>query len=258
MYPSVTHHHTPPLWARGPGGPARFGSSAGACHRSRSGDEAGRSGSTTPHPESPRPSQDAQMPARSSDRATFFSHVVRIRTRDPVFRSLPIGLKTFESTSNRFIPDQALRHTLGIAHVSRQGQRPHARGLAIEARRLRQDVLEAFTLANVQHGRDCFGTIRLPSKPSPPCSLKAWITLRTVCTAQPTSCAIGFGSIRRALASTIWARRTRKASAVRRSASNWSRSSSVKGRNKERWFQSPSILRETPLHKNSCGDALTS
>ena len=26
--------------------------------------------------------------------------------------------------------------------------------------------------------------------------------------------------------------------------------------NKERWFHSPSIPRETPLHKNSCGDAL--
>ena len=120
MYPPVTAHNTPPLWALGRGGPARFGSSAVACRRSRYGDEVGRGGSTTPHPETPRPSQDAPTPVRSSDHATFFSRVVRIRTRDPVFRPLPIGLKPLESAADRFITQQALRHALRIAHLSRR------------------------------------------------------------------------------------------------------------------------------------------
>src|SRR4030095_11303050 len=81
-------------------------------------------------------------------------------------------------------------------------------------------------------------------------------TLRTVWTEQPTNCAMGFGDSRRALARTIWARRTRKASAVRRSASHWRRSSFVKGRIKSGGFIAQVYKLEAQLHKNSCGDAL--
>ena len=196
------------------------------------------------------------MPARSSERATFFSHVVRLRTRDPVFRSLPIGLKTFESTSNRFIPDQALRHTLGRAHVSRQGQRPHARGLAIEARRLMPDVLEAFTRANVQHGRDCFGTMRLPFQALSPLLVQGMDNmtdslnstahqLRNRLRQHPT------GTGEHDLGTT-------DTEGVRCAPIGLQLEPLIIGQrsNKERWFHSPSILRETPLHKNSCGDAL--
>src|SRR5437762_12830523 len=94
------------------------------------------------------------------------------------------------------------------------------------------------------------------SKPSTPRVLKVWRTLRTVWTEQPTNCAMGFGDSRRALARTIWARRTRKASTVRRSASNWIRSLSVKGRINIGGFIAQVYQLEAQLHKNSCGDAL--
>jgi hypothetical protein len=71
-----------------------------------------------------------------------------------VFRPLPIGLKPFEGTTDRFITHPALRHALLRAHVSRQGQRPHSSGFAIEAWRLMQDMLEAVTGSGVQHGLD--------------------------------------------------------------------------------------------------------
>src|ERR1051326_8548034 len=67
---------------------------------------------------------------------------------------------------------------------------------------------------------------------------------------------MGFGDSRWALARTIWARRTRKASAVRRSASNWRRSSLVKGRIKSGGFITQVYQWEAQLHKNSCGYAL--
>src|SRR5207237_1194571 len=150
------------LWAPGRGGPAHFGSSAMAWHRSRHGGWAGRSGSTTPHPESPRPSPDAPTPAQSGDHATFFSRVVLIRTCDPVLRSLPSTLKPLESPTHGFITHQALRDALCIAHLRRQGQRPHPRRLAIEAWRLMQERLETVTCGGIQHGRDGLRTIRLP------------------------------------------------------------------------------------------------
>src|SRR5437764_13076874 len=67
---------------------------------------------------------------------------------------------------------------------------------------------------------------------------------------------MGVGDSRRALARTIWARRTRKASTVRRSASNWIRSLSVKGRINIGGFIAQVYQLEAQLHKNSCGDAL--
>ena len=171
MCPRVRAHSTRPLWAPGRGGQARFGSSVVAWHLSKYGGWAGRDGSTRPHPESPKPSRHAATPARSSDRATFFSRIVRIGTRDPVFRPLPIGLQPLEGAADRFITQQALRHALLIAHFRRQSQRPHPRGLAIEARRLMQEMLEAVTVGGIQHGRDGLrrDSTASPSPPRPGC-----------------------------------------------------------------------------------------
>ena len=122
-------------------GLARFGSSAAACRLSRSGDWAGRSGSTTPHPESPTPSRDAPTLAQSSDRATFFSRILRIRARDPVFRALPIRPQSLQGPADAFITQQALSHAVFIAHLRCEGQRPHPRlCLAIGPWRLMQEV----------------------------------------------------------------------------------------------------------------------
>src|SRR4029453_9915896 len=82
------------------------------------------------------------------------------------------------------------------------------------------------------------------------------MTLRTVWTEHPTSCPMGFGDSLWALARTIWARRTRPASAVRRSAANCLCSSSVKGRIKSGGFIAQVYHGRFSLHKNSCGDVL--
>src|SRR5215475_11001764 len=159
--PHVTAHNTRPPWAQGHAGLARFGSYAAAWRRSRYGDGAARGGSTTPHPGTPRPTQGARTPARSSDLATFLSCVVRIRAGDPVFRPFPIGLQPLESPADRFVTHQARRDTLLIAHLCCQGQRPHPGRLAIEAWRLMQDMLEAFTCGGIQHGFNGLRTRRL-------------------------------------------------------------------------------------------------
>src|SRR4029453_291498 len=114
--------------------------------RSTSGGWAGRGGSTRPHPESPRPSRHAATPGRSDDRATFFSCVVRIRTRHPVFRPLPIGPQTVQGPADRFITQTPLRDALLVANLGSQRERPEARGLARGARGLMQDMLELLTL----------------------------------------------------------------------------------------------------------------
>src|SRR5262249_46650003 len=143
------------------GGPARFAPSAKAWPRSRHGDGAERSGSTTLHPQSPTPSPDAPTRVPSADRATFFSGVVRIGARDPVFRPLPLGMKPLEGPADAFITQQALRDALLIAHLRRQAQRPHPGGLAIEAWRLMQEMLEAVTGRGVQNRLDGLWPIRL-------------------------------------------------------------------------------------------------
>jgi len=147
--------------ALGRGGPARFGARATAWRLSRDGDGAEQDGSTRLHPGTPRPSQGAPTPARSSDHATFFARVLWLRTREPVLRPLPIGLQPLESPADRFITHQAFRDALRRAHLRRQGQRPAPRGLALEARRLRQDRLEAFPCGGIQPGGDGLRTRRL-------------------------------------------------------------------------------------------------
>ncbi len=91
-------------------------------------------------------------------------------------------------------------------------------------------------LAASSTGAAVFGRVDGFAKPSTPCVCKAWRMLRTVWTEQLTTGAMGVGDSRWALARTIWARRTRQASAVRRSASHCRRSSSVKGRRKRGGF----------------------
>ena len=70
--PRVTAHNTRRPWARGRAGPARFGSGARASRLSRYGGWAGPSGSTRPHPESPRPSRDAATPSAIRRSRHFF------------------------------------------------------------------------------------------------------------------------------------------------------------------------------------------
>ena len=185
MCPRVTAHNTRPLWARGRAGPARFGAGVRACRLSTSGGWAGRGGSTTLHPESPRPSRHAATPGRSGDRATFFSCVVRIRARDPVFRPLPMGPQALQGPADGFITQTPRSHALLMAHLGGQGERPDARGLAIGARGLMQDMLERSHVGAVKVGTTLLGRVDCFATHARPVVLKAWRTLRTVCTQHP-------------------------------------------------------------------------
>ena len=121
MCPRVGAHNTRRPWALGRADLARFGSSAAAWPLSRHAGWAGQGGSPTPHPGTPRLSQDAPTRALDSARATFFSRLVRIGTRDPVFHPFPIGLQPLESPADGFITPQTLRHALLVAHFRRLG-----------------------------------------------------------------------------------------------------------------------------------------
>ena len=81
-----------------------------------------------------------------------------------MFRPLPIGLQLFDRTADGFIAPQALGHAVRIAHLRRQGQRPHSWRLALGARRLVQEMLEAFTRGGIQRWLDGLWTIRLLSQ----------------------------------------------------------------------------------------------
>jgi hypothetical protein len=256
VYPPVTTPNTRPLWALGRADLARFGSSATAWRLSRSGGWAGRGGSPTPHPGTPRPSQGAPTRVQSSGRAAFFSRVVRIRTRDPVFRSFPIGLKPFEGPANGFITHQVLSHPLLIAHFSRQGQGPHPRGLAIETRRLRQEMLETVTARGIQHGLNGLRTMRLLRQALHAPRVKSMEDVTDSLHRTPHKLR---NELRRQPAGTRQDDLgTPDTEGVRAAAVGFQLPTLVigQGANKEWWFQSPSLPLEAQWHKNSCGDAL--
>jgi hypothetical protein len=99
-----------------------------------------------------------------------------------------------------------------------------------------QERLEAFTCGGIQHRFDGLRTIRLLLQPLHASRVKGMDDVTDRLDGTPTSCAMGFGDSLRALARTIWARRTRQASALRRSAANYIRSASVTGRIKRGGF----------------------
>ena len=166
--------------------------------------------------------------------------------------------KAFRGLPNGFITQQALRDPLFIADLSRQGQRPHARGLAIECA-----AIDARYAGGVHSGRrpasgatllgrfDCLATalhaLGVKGVDDIADSLDR--------TAHQLGNGLGrlaAGHLRGRSAPGGHGRHPR----LRRSASNCSTLLIGQGSNKERWFHSPSIPREAPLHKNSCGDAL--
>jgi hypothetical protein len=112
VYPRVIVHNTPPLGARDRAGLARFGPGVQVGGRSTYGGWAGRGDSIRLHPESPRPSRHAATPGRSADPATFFSCVVRSRTRDPVCGLLPVGPQAVQGPADAFIPQTPHGHAL--------------------------------------------------------------------------------------------------------------------------------------------------
>src|SRR5262249_29558315 len=115
------------------------------------------------HTSSSKPKTQSGCPnarAISRSRHFFFARSVD-RARDPVFRPLPTGVKPLEGSADAFITQHTLRDALLIAYLSRQAQRPHPGGLAIEARRLMQEMLEAVTGRGVQHGLGSLWPIRL-------------------------------------------------------------------------------------------------
>jgi hypothetical protein len=161
VYPRVRAHNTQPLWARSRAGLAHFGPGVKVGRLSTYGDWAGRGGSTRLHPERPRPSRHAATPGRSADHATFFSCIVRIRTRDPVFGPFPIGPQAVQGPADGFITQTPRGHTLLMAHLGREGERPEARGLAIGAWGLMQDMLELLTLGGGEGRHHTLGPRRV-------------------------------------------------------------------------------------------------
>jgi hypothetical protein len=117
-------------------------------------------------------------------------------------------------------------------------------------------VLEAFTLGGIQHGCDGSGTIRL--------LLKACDTLGVKGTNDITNSLDGAPhQLRNGLRGQPLGTReddlgTPDTEGVRGAAVGLQLPTLLigQGSNKERWFHSPSIPREPPLHTNSCGDAL--
>src|SRR5262249_23583009 len=159
-----------------------------------------------------------------------------------------------EGSADRFITHQALRDALLITHLRRQGQRPHPCGLAVEARRLMQEMLEAFTLGSVQHRFDRLWTVRL--------LLQARHTLDVKGTNDITNSLDGApDQLRNGLRGQPLGTRQDDlgppdTEGVRGASVSFQLHTLIigQGSNKERWFHSPSIPRELQLHKNSCGD----
>jgi hypothetical protein len=161
-----------------------------------------------------------------------------------------------EGAANRFITQQALRHALLITHFRRQSQRPHPCGFAIEARRLMQEMLEAGTAGGIKHRCDGLGAIRLLPQALHALGVKSMdnVTdgldgtahqLRNGLRGQPPG--------------------TRKddlgpsnTEGVCHAAVGFQLPGLIigQGSDKKGWFHSLRLPRETPLHKNSCGDAL--
>jgi hypothetical protein len=173
-----------------------------------------------------------------------------------MFRPFPIGLKPLESSADRFITHQALRDALLITRVSRQGQRPHARGFALEAWRLMQEMLEAITSRGLQHGLDGLRPIRL------------------LCQALQAACVTGVDDV-----TNSWDRTAHKVRNGLRRPPLGTREDDVgppdtegicsasvglqletlrigQGSDKHGWFHNPSIPTRAQLHNDSCGDAL--
>src|SRR5262245_25426206 len=246
----------PRPWAPGHDGPAHFGASGVACRLSRSGGWAAPSGSTTPHPESRRPSRDAPRPGRSGDHATFFSRVLRIRTRDPVFGALPMSPQALQRSADAFLTQTPLRHPLLMANLGGEGQCPYPGGLAIGARRLMQDMLETLTVDGVQYGLNALRTMRVPHQ-----------TFHALPVKGPDDVADGLDGTPHKLRNRL----RRQPTGTREHDLGSPDPEGVcgasvrlqlhafligQGSNKERWFHRPSIPLEARLHKNSCGDAL--
>jgi hypothetical protein len=256
VYQCVTAHNMPQPWALGLGGPAHFGASGAACRLSRYGGWAEPSGSTTPHPESQRPSRDARRPRRSGNHATFFSRVLRIRTRDPVFGTLPIGPQALQRSAEAFLTQTSLRHPLLMADLGGEGQCPHPGGLTIGARRLMQDMLETLTVDGVQYRLNALRTIRVPHQ-----------TLHTLPVKGPDDVADGLDGTSHQLRNRLRRQPTgTRENDLGSPDPEGVRGASVslqlhtfligQGSNKERWFHNPSLPWEARLHNNSCGDAL--
>lgn len=158
--PPVTAPTPHPPWARGRAGPARVGAGARAYRLSRSGGWAGPDGSPRLPPESPQPRRAAAPPARSAERAPVFSCILRIRTCEPVVGPCPIGPQALPRPAHGFLPQTSRGHTLFMAHLGGQGERPDARGLALGARRLMQKMLETLPMRGVQGGLHPLGPCR--------------------------------------------------------------------------------------------------
>jgi hypothetical protein len=72
-----------------------------------------------------------------------------------------MGPQAFQGLPNGFVTQTPLGHPLFMADLRGQSECPHARGLAIGAWRLRQEMLETLTVGGVQYQGDTLGPRRL-------------------------------------------------------------------------------------------------
>ena len=191
---------------------------------------AGQNGSTRSHHNSPGPNPDSCCTSGSVGRGSFFALICRIWAGNPMFGSFPLHPQAEQCLADRLIADPSRCQTLLEADFRRQFHKllglSNSLGLRCNSAR-NFSALSSSKTAWVVWGR------REPGfRASTPRSSKARITLRTVWSSQPRNSAIAGAVSPRALANTIWQRRTVKLSDERRPAFNCSRSSDVSSRTK--------------------------
>ena len=170
---------------------------------------------------------------RSGGRGGFFSRVLRIGTGNPLLGALPANAQAQQRRADGFARDYGRRQALGTAHLGGQIERPEAGRISegragcgarapATARRGRREKARGGVWCGREEPR---------GNASSPCRLNAMDELAgTVFSSQPTSTAICGARSPRALANTIWQRRTSTPSDKRRPVLRVVHSSSVSAR----------------------------
>jgi hypothetical protein len=202
-------------------------------HPTRNAEKVARSEKTKSRPRNPQPTVDGSRRGGSAGLAPLFSSVFRIRALDPALGPLPAHSQPRKRSSDGLPAYALVRKPLLEAHLCGVLERPKAALSAKFPRRAVQQLPQSARTLLVEGGVDLSGTRGTCFlRASSPRSLKSWMASRTVCCPHPRFLAICGARSPRALARSIWQRRSTKASEERRPSSSASCSSSESVRTK--------------------------